>query len=170
MLAGSDSSPLDSELAEAFVELLGRLATEVEMTARRFGLPTFCVKALHMLGSPLAMKEVGQRFHCDPSFVTAIADELGARGLAGRQPDPRDRRVKRLTLTPEGIALRERIERELADRMPWARALDPAERERLLGLLRKMTSAGQEPPAPGNQGECAGEVTAQAIVAAPASG
>ncbi len=30
----------------------------------------------------MAMKELGKRMHCDPSFVTLVADMLEKRGLA----------------------------------------------------------------------------------------
>jgi DNA-binding MarR family transcriptional regulator len=80
--------------------------------------------------------------HCDPSFVTVIADGLEERGLARREAHPGDRRIKNLVLTDEGIKLRRRVERELAAQMPWSKVLNQPEREQLLALLRKMASAG----------------------------
>jgi DNA-binding MarR family transcriptional regulator len=172
---------LDTALADAFGALLGQMGTRLEKVARRFELPPFCVKALHMLGSPLAMKELGQRFGCDPSFVTAIADVLHSHGLGVREPDPRDRRIKHLRLTEKGAALREQVERELFDGMPWNQALDPAERQCLLGHLRKMVGAAQDQsaaagscpaeemakgPSPRVREHRAGEVTAQFTSAA----
>jgi hypothetical protein len=56
----------------------------------------------------------------------------------------RDRRVKHLVLTPEGIAARERLMTGLARPMPWSHGLDDAERGCFLALLRKMV-AGTEP-------------------------
>jgi DNA-binding MarR family transcriptional regulator len=41
--------------------------------------------------------------------VTGIVDRLAARGLVTRREDPRDRRVRRLELTPAGSALMEGI-------------------------------------------------------------
>jgi DNA-binding MarR family transcriptional regulator len=134
---------LDAELADAFQEMVEQTIQRFEDVGRRFSLPSFCVKALHMLSSPMAMKELGQRFHCDPSFVTSIADLLDARGLGRRETDHKDRRIKNLMLTPEGLQLRERLEREITAIMPWTRALDESERECLLALLRKMNKAGQ---------------------------
>lgn len=138
------TDPLDVEIAEAFGELFRQTAERFEDLARRFSLPSFCLKALHMLGSPMAMKELGRRFHCDPSFVTAIADTLDSHGLGRRETDSKDRRIKNLLLTPKGLQLRERIEQELYDCMPWTSALDASERECLLGLLRKMIRAENE--------------------------
>jgi DNA-binding MarR family transcriptional regulator len=139
-----DADPLDVEIAEALGELFRQTADRFEDLARRFSLPAFCLKALHMLGSPMAMKDLGRRFHCDPSFVTAIADTLDSHGLGRRETDAKDRRIKNLLLTPKGQQLRERVERELYDCMPWTSALDASERECLLGLLRKMIRAGNE--------------------------
>jgi DNA-binding MarR family transcriptional regulator len=94
----------------------------------------------------VTMKELAHRMGCDASFITAVADDLESRGLIRRQPGQRDRRVKHLVLTPEGVAARERLMTELARRMPWSHGLDDAERGCFLGLLRKMV-AGTEAPA-----------------------
>jgi DNA-binding MarR family transcriptional regulator len=139
-----DSDKLAAEIGDAFGELFEQMVERFEDLARRFSLPAFCLKALHMLSSPMAMKELGQRFHCDPSFVTAIADMLDSHGLSRRETDTRDRRIKNLLLTPKGMALRERMEREMASFMPWAYALDADERQTLLRLLRKMIKAEHE--------------------------
>jgi hypothetical protein len=44
-------------------------------------------------------------------------------------------------LTPDGIAAKERLMAELAARMPWCNALDDAERQCFLALLRKMLNS-----------------------------
>jgi DNA-binding MarR family transcriptional regulator len=80
--------------------------------------------------------------HCDPSFVTSIADMLEKRGLASRESDPADRRVKRIVLTRAGMELRQRLENEIMANLPWRQALDADERGCLLGLLRKIVPAG----------------------------
>jgi DNA-binding MarR family transcriptional regulator len=164
--AHPDRDKLDTDIAEAFGEVFAHMVEHFEAVARRFELPPFCVKALHMLSSPMAMKELGQRFHCDPSFVTTIADLLDTHGLGRREPDTKDRRIKRLQLTPKGLELRERVEQALIDRMPWAQALDVSERECLLGLLRKM--ANYAPPAT-TGGHGGGEVTREPSPATPIS-
>ena len=139
-----DYDQLDTDIADAFSEFFGQVVGNFEAAARGYSLPAFAVKAVHMLGSPMTMKELGQRFQCDPSFVTAIADLLGTHGLAQREPDARDRRMKHLRLTPKGLEFRERVEREVLGQMPWNYALDTSERETLLALLRKMIKAESE--------------------------
>lgn len=151
MTAQADNERLNQQIVDTFSELFGHMLEQVEELAQRHSLPVFCVKALHMLNSPMTMKELGRKFQCDPSFVTNIADLLDSRGLARRETDTRDRRVKHLLLTPQGLELRERLEQELFARMPWSHTLDLSERECLLALLRKMAGGARH----------AGEVTAE---------
>ncbi len=131
---------LDSEILDAMGELITALIGRSEKIAQRFGVPAFCLKALHVLDSSMAMRDLGRHMHCDPSFVTAIADLLEKRGLARREASTADRRIKNLVLTQEGVGLRGKIEREFMSHMPW-RALDEQERVCLLSLIRKMISA-----------------------------
>jgi len=136
----SGADQLDSEIFEAMSELISGTIARGEQIAQRFGIPAFCLKALHVLESPMAMRNLGKLMHCDPSFVTAIADLLEKRGLARREASTVDRRIKNLVLTPQGMALREKVEREFLAQMPW-RALDREERSCLLALIRKMSQA-----------------------------
>jgi DNA-binding MarR family transcriptional regulator len=139
-----DPDQLDADIGDAFSEFFGRIIETFEGVARRYSLPAFAVKAVHMIASPVPMKELGRRFHCDPSFITAIADLLDKQGLAQREPDSRDRRIKHLKLTAKGRQFRERVEREIFAEMPWNYALDTSERQCLLALLRKMINAESE--------------------------
>ena len=133
----------NSEIAECFFELIGSIVGQAEQLAHRLGIPAPFIKALHTLDCPMAMKELGKRMHCDPSFVTLLADMLEKRGLARREPHPADRRVKNIVLTSEGEALKQRVETEITTRMPWNRALNKSERAQLLALIRKMLNADE---------------------------
>jgi DNA-binding MarR family transcriptional regulator len=144
MCGQPDPDQLDADIGDAFSEFFGRIIENFETVARRYSLPAFAVKAVHMLSSPVPMKELGRRFHCDPSFITAIADLLDKHGLAQREPDSRDRRIKHLTLTAKGLGFRNKVEREIFAEMPWNYALDTSERQCLLALLRKMIKAESE--------------------------
>lgn len=156
---------VDREIIEGVGELIGRLIAYGEELARDLSIPTYFIKVLQSLRCPMAMKDLGRRMHCDPSFVTVVADMLEKRGLAKREAHPGDRRVKNLVLTKAGHTLRLRIERELSSRMPWTTALTVAEREQLLSLIRKMINADQSASGPRAP---AGEVT-DTPSAAPAS-
>jgi DNA-binding MarR family transcriptional regulator len=112
----------------------------------------------------MAMRDLGRLLHCDPSFVTTIADLLEQHGLARREASTADRRVKNLVLTAVGLARREEVQREFVSHAPW-RDFDHEERACLLRLIRKMIRAQQgsgdtddmtNPPPAG--GQRAGEV------------
>jgi DNA-binding MarR family transcriptional regulator len=135
------SEQLDTDILNSLAELITQLMAHGEQLAQRFSFPGFFIKALHTLDCPMAMKELGRRLHCDPSFVTVIADGLEKRGLARREAHPGDRRIRNIVLTDAGAEMRQRMERELAALMPWSRVLDIREREQLLTLLRKMAGA-----------------------------
>jgi MarR family transcriptional regulator, organic hydroperoxide resistance regulator len=126
------------EVAGCFFELIGRIVGQAEQLAQGLNIPAPFIKALHTLDCPMAMKELGKRMHCDPSFVTLVTDMLEKRGLARREPHLADRRVKNIVLTDDGLALKRQIEAEITARMPWNKALSDDERTQLLALLRKM--------------------------------
>jgi DNA-binding MarR family transcriptional regulator len=148
----SEEDLLDLEILDAVGGLFARLVAEGEALAKSFGIPVFVIKALHMLDTPLAMKDLGQRMHCDPSFITSIADTLEKYGLAAREPDPADRRVKRLVLTPAGAELKGRIENEVLSRAPWHQCLTTQQRTSLLELLHAMS-----PPLSATEADCPAE-------------
>jgi DNA-binding MarR family transcriptional regulator len=172
----SASDQMDTEILESMAELFASMLTRAEEIAQQFGVPIFFLKALQRLDCPMAMKDLGQRMRCDPSFVTNIADMLEKRGLATRESDPADRRVKRIVLTPAGMELRQRLENEIMANLPWRQALDPDERACLLGLLRKVvpaaaTQAGSAARAPAeHEAATYGEEVTEVLVSAPVSG
>jgi DNA-binding MarR family transcriptional regulator len=157
----SEEDLLDLEILDSVAGLFGRLVAEGEALAKSFGVPVFVIKALHMLDNPLAMKDLGQRMHCDPSFITSIADTLEKHGLAVREPDPADRRVKRLVLTPAGADLKARLENEVLSRTPWRQCLSREQRTSLLGLIRAMS-----PPLSATEAEACEEVNKLLVSAA----
>ncbi len=136
----SDEDQLDLDLLDAIAGLFARILCEGEQLAKDIGVPPFVLKALHLLDSPLAMKDLGNRMHCDPSFVTGIADMLEKHGLAARESDPADRRVKRLVLTSAGAEMKHRVEQEMLARAPWRQALSRDERTSLIALIHRMAT------------------------------
>lgn len=141
MTGDSRRDQLNAEILECVSELIGRVIGHGEQLAQKLGIPGPFIKALHTMDCPMAMKELGKRMHCDPSFVTLVADMLEQRGLARREPHPADRRVKNLVLTEDGLSLKKNLETEISARMPWNRALNDDERAQLLALIRKMLRA-----------------------------
>ncbi len=82
----------------------------------------------------------------DRSRVIPVLDELQERGLITRRPDPSDRRVRLVAITPAGRRVRERTraevqraEGELLDQLP------PADRQAFLRSLRVLSDAVRAP-------------------------
>jgi len=162
---------LDQDIFDAMTEFISKLMQRGERLAERFEVPVSCMKALRSLDVPVTMKDLGQRLHCDPSFVTMIADALERRGLARREPSAIDRRIKNLVLTPEGVELKATLEQETMCVMPWADALTEEEREQFLGLVRKMNVAlAEQGGSPSGSGKSqAAKLKSQAAAAAVAA-
>jgi DNA-binding MarR family transcriptional regulator len=74
--------------------------------------------------------------------MVAVIDELEAMGLAERRPDPEDRRVRTIFLTPLGEEKLERV-RALAAQLQreFFQPLSAEERRTLHGLLRKLAGS-----------------------------
>jgi MarR family transcriptional regulator, organic hydroperoxide resistance regulator len=140
------------EVADALVELFNHIRAHFERIVQPYELPAPCAKALRLIDGSISMKELGSRIHCDGSFITFIADTLEERGLARREIDQNDRRIKNLVLTRRGMELRSRLVQELFDDFPGVRNLDARERESLLALLRKMVAAENELGGPAEGG------------------
>ena len=141
MSEGPREDELNLCIMEALSEVVKQAATLGQGLAQLFGLTVSDLVGLIKLKEPMSMKEMGQRMHCDPSFVTMVTNGLEKHGLARRETSERDRRVKNVTLTAEGASMRERLEKEFASKVPWANTLSVSERECLLTMLRKMVAA-----------------------------
>ena len=141
-----ESAPaLNRDILDTLTGLIKHVGVIAQAIAAEFDIAPHDLLALFKLDGVLTMKELAQHMGCDASFVTSIADTLERHGFARREPSQRDRRVKNLVLTPEGIAAKERLMRELATRMPWCYTLDDTERRCFLTLLRKVVdSPGRE--------------------------
>ena len=137
----SGGDKLDQDIFDAMTEFIGQILQRGERLADSFDLPVSCIKAMHRVEGAVTMKDLGRLMHCDPSFVTMIADALEERGLARREPNPADRRIKNLVLTEHGLEVKAAVEQALLGRMPWTLALDSTERQQLLELIRKMSRA-----------------------------
>jgi MarR family transcriptional regulator, organic hydroperoxide resistance regulator len=137
-VAEDDDGKLNQEILDVLAELIKQAHDLGQGIAAGFGLTGSDAMALAKLDAPMTMKELGLKLGCDPSFVTTIADALERHGLARREPSQLDRRSKNIVLTPEGVAVRERVVSELAAKAPWCTRLATSERRCLLTLMRKM--------------------------------
>ncbi len=105
------------------------------------------LKTLHVLAQQgsLSSHELAEVLKVGAGTASGIVDRLVARGLVRRTEDPRDRRVRRITLTPEG----ERVVDELRStrREHWRRLLarlDLDTLRQLADVLEKLHAAAEE--------------------------
>jgi DNA-binding MarR family transcriptional regulator len=151
--------------AEEAFERLRRIAFEGEHVERmaalgvRTKLSPGLIKTLVRLSKDdgVSMGEMAKGLGCDPSYVTALVDDLDERGLARRQPAPYDRRVKIVALTDEGRALADEIDAILSVPPSAFAALSQVELRQLSNLLDKVLAATdaakaeEDPQAPAKQ-------------------
>jgi DNA-binding MarR family transcriptional regulator len=128
---------------EAWSLALGIVFSErpprVPAIAAELDLSPMGVKLLYTLepGAEPAMSALAETLFCDASNVTGIVDRLEARGLIERREDPKDRRVKLIALTGEGIDVRTHV-RERLHRPPEQIARLSGEDQRALhDILRR---------------------------------
>src|SRR6059058_3492575 len=105
----------------------------------RLGLSFAQAHALRLLDpeEPLPMSSLAERLFCDASNVTGIADRLEARGLVERRSSAGDRRVKALTLTDNGVALRGRVVAIMSEPPAAIAALSVADQRTLRDVLKR---------------------------------
>lgn len=96
-------------------------------------------------GDGVRVSELAERLRIAPRSATEVADDLQARGLVAREPDPRDRRAVLLRPTPQARAMRAEVDRARGtDAGALFGRLSAADRATLARLLR--TLAEQEEP------------------------
>ncbi len=97
-------------------------------------------------GSPGARpSQVGAAIGIKRANIGPLLDELEARGLVRREPDPTDRRSQSLFLTAAGEALMAELHRrEAAHEERIAAFLSHGERAALLGLLRRLEQGARD--------------------------
>lgn len=100
---------------------------------------SYSVLALAAADTRPTQRELSEFLRLDPSQVVALVDDLQARGLVERQPDPADRRANVVVATPAGRALQARGEAatQAAERRLHANVTD-AERTQLADMLRRI--------------------------------
>ncbi|WP_345494472.1 MarR family winged helix-turn-helix transcriptional regulator [Nocardia callitridis] len=122
-MSSNDSDRTDTGYASAFSTLHREMTVLHGIVARRFDLTVQQVQLLCMLSRHQpSLGELAELLGCDKTNVTGMVDRLDRRELLVRAPDPTDRRVARVVLTPKGVAMRTRIraalDAELAARLP----------------------------------------------------
>ncbi|MGO9855873.1 MAG: MarR family winged helix-turn-helix transcriptional regulator [Acidimicrobiales bacterium] len=136
-------------MAEDAFERLRRIAFEGEYVERmaalgvRMKLSPGVIKTLMRLAKEdgVSMGDMARGIGCDPSYITALVDDLDERGLARREAAPYDRRVKIIVLTDAGRALATEIDGILSVPPAAFSALSHSELRQLRDLLDKVLAA-----------------------------
>src|SRR5580693_5926633 len=129
------------EIAGLLIALVGQTTTQISQCAEQCGLSMVQASALLQIDGSIPMRDLAARLGGHASSATGIADRLASRGLVERHEDAGDRRVKRVALTAEGIAVRRELSACMESaRTPFAR---PSAAQR--GQLRELLAAAIEP-------------------------
>jgi DNA-binding MarR family transcriptional regulator len=92
----------------------------------------------------ISQKELAARLRCNPSTVVDPTDRLEEGGLVIRRPQPADRRVNFLTVTPKGRQVRQMLVRRLFEPPEAFRRLPKADQARFRDAM--MAAVGRKPP------------------------
>ncbi len=136
-------------VAEEAFDRLRRVVFEGEHMARtvalrvRMKMSPGAIRALMLLAEEdgLSMGEMARSLACDPSYITALVDNLDERGLARRETAPDDRRVKMVVLTDAGRAVAAEVQQILSIPPEAFSALSEVELGHLRDLLDKVLAA-----------------------------
>lgn len=133
-----DTDPL---LVETWQQLMGFVLEQRfrwAEVATDLGITQAGLRALLAIDprQPQSMRELATAMNCDPSYITAMIDDLERAGLAVRQPLPADRRVKTVVLTPGGMTALQTARDGLLYPPPQLAQLTPAEQQQLARLLQ----------------------------------
>lgn len=133
------SPELGAELLDQVMTLSGRIAGIMREGLEALDLTETLANLIWLVdpaADPVPLRSLAARLHYDPSNVTLLATQLEERGLARRQPHPRDGRVRTLVLTEKGVGVRKRLLALVTARSPLA-VLDESEQRRLHTYLAK---------------------------------
>ena len=134
--------PAVGEVLDRLLALAGRLHGRMAEIAADHGLTPQQAKLLRLLDEPRSMGSVAEVLACDPSNVTGLIARIEARGLVERAPDPVDRRVRLLVLTPVGREVSAVLDADLVGEASVLSRLDRGEIAQLVALLDRVGIGG----------------------------
>ena len=86
-------------------------------------------------GASISQKELAARMRCNPSTVVDPTDRLEEAGLVIRRPNPEDRRVNVLVVTPKGVRVRKKLIARLLDPPAAFRRMPAADQARFRDVM-----------------------------------
>jgi DNA-binding MarR family transcriptional regulator len=144
------------ELSEAMRDLHLRMHRMLNQTLKGQGASLAQSKLLHFIerGQSVRSIDISDAFGFAPRTVTEAVDALERDGLARRDPDPKDRRAKRISITERGRnVLRETDPSRQAFASSVFGVLTPAEEAELVRLLQMLNARLVEMGAPNPYGD-----------------
>ena len=99
----------------------------------------------HLAGAPVETQlSLAQAIGYDKSRLIGLLDKLESAGLLTREPDPKDRRAKVISLTAAGKTRQERARRDIrAMERRLLAGVDPADVDLLRKLLASLSATGE---------------------------
>ena len=135
---------LTEELTASLASVFLRLTRLLDKRMAREGASLARTRVLLMIQRRGAVKatDIAELFGLAPRTVTDTLDGMERQGLIRREPDPKDRRAKRIVITEAGqqaAAATEPIRRELTGQVMGS--LNAEEQEVLARILAKLEAA-----------------------------
>jgi DNA-binding MarR family transcriptional regulator len=129
------------------VELAMAHRGQLLAAAAEYDLSPMQAHVLRMLepGTPIPMSALAEGLRCDASNVTGIVDRLEARRLIERRGAERDRRVKMLVVTDEGLRVRQGLCALLYAPPPAIARLSREDQRTLRDVLRRARALALAP-------------------------
>jgi DNA-binding MarR family transcriptional regulator len=141
--AGHPGTGGDETLADAFRAVARKLReTSLEALAP-WDISPSQFRAMRVLNRHGTMRpsDLSEHLHIAPRSATEVVDALESRGLAGRRPDPGDRRATLVELTGHGAAVLDAIRAARGTEAERVFSqLTPSDRADLARILRKLQS------------------------------
>lgn len=130
------------ELTGSLIDLFREVDALFSAVSRRMGItPQQAQLLCFAQHRQPSFGEAATLLHCDKTNVTGLVDRLQRRGLLTREPDPHDRRVTRVHLTPDGEELTGDFQDAIDTAITTRFATWPAtDRRALLPLLHAATT------------------------------
>lgn len=104
----------------------------------------YILETLHRFG-PSTMNRLAERMVLSISTVTRVVDELVKKGFASREEDPRDRRIRLISMTAAGESVfQESWKAVFASEKAILESFSENERELLIRFLKRLNQAVDE--------------------------
>lgn len=152
---------LETYLLLLRVNYMFDLLNRYDLRKHDLTVPQFAILN-HATPDGVPLSEISAQMLCDNSNLTGIVDRLVSKGYIERQPNPQDRRVSLIRLTPAGSeklrSIRPRHHAQVSSRI---RRIGPEHVQQLRDLLKALYDGLQTPEADGDSAEALEEQLGQ---------